>query len=365
MEGFDALTTRLPGSKGGNMNKGRGRLARYFFLALTIAALVILVIVLSDIVKTIVIAALLAYIADPAAAFLESRLVSRRAATLLIFLFLLLGTALCFFLLVPALGREIAALRAGFDSGEAVATISRIERTLEDSLGFLGVRNLDLVNRTQKAMVSVSDWMFSHLLDMVSLFTNLVIIPFIVFFLLKDGREIKKRLVHMVPNRYFEFTLYMLHKMDLQLGNYLRGQFMDALIFGALSMVSLWLLHVKYFVAIGLFAGLANLIPFLGPVAGAAPAVIIAVIDSGNLMQAVYVLLAFAAMKLIDDSLIQPIVVARSVDMHPLVVLMAVIVGGRLFGILGMLLAVPAVGFLKVVLSEGVATFRKYQWADT
>jgi putative permease len=322
-----------------------------------------LLISIGDLVKVVVISALLAYIIDPLAVFLESRGMSRRSATVIMFVSMVFCVAIGLFLLLPVLSGEIMAIRDGLDSTQATSMVSKIEEGLKNRFSFFGIRNLDLVNKTHGAMVSIGDWMFSHLLDMVSLVTDMVIIPFIVFFLLKDGRELKKQLISMVPNRYFEFSLNMLYKMDLQLGNYLRGQFLDAVIFGIMSVFSLWLLNVKYFVAIGVFAGLANLIPFLGPVAGAAPAMIVSVIDTGSLIPAIYVLLAFVAMKLIDDSLIQPLVVARSVDMHPLLVLLAIIIGGKLFGILGMLVAVPVTGFLKVILREGVVNFRKYHWA--
>jgi predicted PurR-regulated permease PerM len=75
---------------------------------------------------------------------------------------------------------------------------------------------------------------------------------------------------------------------------------------------------------------------------------------------ALYVILAFSLIKLLDDAIVQPVIVAKSVHMHPLTVLLAVLAGGKLFGILGMLLSVPVVGFLKVVLHEGIMNYRKY-----
>ena len=166
----------------------------------------------------------------------------------------------------------------------------------------------------------------------------------------------------MVPNRYFEFTLDLLYKMDSQLGNYLRGQFVDAVVFGAMAIVALWILGVNYFVFLGVFAGLANLIPYVGPIAGAVPAVIVAVLGSGNLGSALPVIIAYIILKLLDDFVVAPYVVASSVEMHPVIVLIAIMVGGELFGVLGMLLAVPVTGFFKVVLQEGISTYRKYRF---
>jgi putative permease len=338
----------------------RGNWITITFSIIALAAFLLLIIAAGNLVKLVVVSALLAYIIEPLAVFLEARGMSRTWATLTIFLStgFVIGFSLVVFL--PVLGREMMAFQEGLKSGQAAAMISRVEGALEEHFAFLGMRDLNLLNRMNTIMVHIGNWIFSHILDVVALITHLVIVPFIAFFLLKDGREIKKQFIRMIPNRYFEFSLNLLYKMDLQLGNYLRGQFLDATIFGVLSVFALWLLGVKYFLIIGIFAGLANLIPFLGPLAGAAPAIIVSVLDTGNFAAALSVIIAFALIKLIDDALVQPLVVAKSVHMHPIVVLLAVIIGGKLFGILGMLLSVPVACFIKVVVQESIANYRRY-----
>jgi predicted PurR-regulated permease PerM len=210
-------------------------------------------------------------------------------------------------------------------------------------------------------MVHFGDWIFSHVLDAASVITSMILIPFIVFFLIKDGRDFKKSFVSIMPNRYFEFTLYLFYKLNSQVGNYLRGQMIDALIVGILSTAAMWLIGVKYFILVGTFAGLANVVPYFGPIAGAVLAVILSVLQTGSFHLSLYVLIAFAIIKLIDDAVIQPVVVAKSVHMHPLTVLLSVLAGGKLFGILGMLLSVPVVGFLKVIALESLRNYRRYR----
>jgi putative permease len=316
---------------------------------------------IADLVKILIIAALIAYILDPLAVKLESRGMSRTAATLIIFLSLSFFLTVTFILLLPALVNQISAIQKDLGPEQTAALFSRLDSFMAEKLSFLGIHNLGLSEKLEKAMLNAGDWMISHLLDVVGLITGLVLIPFITFFLLKDGREMKKQIIRLIPNRYFEFSLNLFSKMDLQLGNFLRGQFLDALIFGSLSIFALWFLDVKYFLLIGIFAGLANLIPFLGPFAGATPAIIVSIADTGGFSSAGYIILAFVIMKLIDDTLIQPIVVARSVNMHPLLVLLAVIIGGKFFGILGMLVSVPVTGFIKVALKESILIFRRYR----
>ncbi len=330
-----------------------------FFSILAIIAIAFLTAV-SGIVKMVIIAALLAYVLDPAANFFESRGMTRTSATAAIFIIISGLIGISYFVVLPLLSEEIKSLKDGFHPENTAVMISRIEELLVSNLSFLGVKDLHLLGRLQNSMARTGDWIFGHVLDAASLITSLILIPFIVFFLMKDGREFQKAFVSIMPNRYFEFTLYLFHKLNTQIGNFLRGQFIDAIIVGIFSVFAMWLVGIKYFLLVGVFTGLANLVPYFGPLTGALLAVILSVLQTGGFEMALYVILAFSLIKLLDDAIVQPVIVAKSVHMHPLTVLLAVLAGGKLFGILGMLLSVPVVGFLKVVLHEGIMNYRKY-----
>ncbi len=329
--------------------------------AILLAAAVAFLYSLSGLVKILIFSALLAYIIDPLATFLESRGLKRSGATAIVFLMIVGIMALSFLVLAPMLVNQIVSIQQSLKGGHADAMVKQIEQMVVTHFSSIGIKEVNIADRLQAYAASTAEWFFDHILDMVSLLTNIIIIPFIVFFLLKDGRQIKKQFVSLMPNRYFELSLNLLHKMDEQLGNYLRGQFLDAAVVGILSTLALWALNVKYAFLFGAFAGVANLIPYLGPVLGATLAIIVTVVDTGQASAAASILVAFIVVKLIDDAVIQPMIIAKSVDMHPLVVLLAVIIGGKFFGILGMLLSVPATGFLKVALQEGIASYRRYR----
>lgn len=315
---------------------------------------------IGNLVKLVIVAALLAFILDPVASFLESRWMGRTAAVSVIFLSITIAGALFFFIAIPVIIREIGSIQQVLSSGNADATISRVELLLKSKLPFLDLQDLSLATRIHSAIAGMMKWLLSHALDIFSMLTDLIIIPFIVFFLLKDGRFFKKQFVSIVPNKYFESALNTMYKMELQLGNYLRGQFLDAMIIGVLATLALWILGIKYCIVFGVLTGMANLVPYLGPVSGAAATIIVTLFESGDLAKAAYIALAFTLVKLADDVLIQPLIVAKSVDMHPLLVLLAVIIGGKFFGVLGMLLSVPATGFIKIVIHEIMANYIKY-----
>jgi predicted PurR-regulated permease PerM len=238
-----------------------------------------------------------------------------------------------------------------------------MQDVIREKFAWLGYGEIDLKVKLHEFKTSFSQKIVDFIVsDFISLIITLVTIPFIMFFLIKDGRVMKKSLVKIVPNRFFEFSLDLIYKMDQQLGNYLRGQFIDAVTFGTLATISLGIMGVPYFFIISPFAGLANLIPYVGPFAGGLPAAIAAVMESGDISRAGHVVILSAVLKLIDDLAIQPIAVSTSVHLHPALVLVACLIGGHLFGMIGMLLAVPVTGFFKVVFTESAQTLKQYRF---
>lgn len=347
------------------MTRPAARLVRIGLVVLPILVVLGLVIAVEGLSQILVISALLAYILDPLATFFESRGLTRLWATAVVFLGLLciLGGALA--LIVPRVAAEIQHLQSGDYAAQTGIVLARLENLIQSRLGFLGLEHFTLTDKLHQFRLTIAERVLDFFVkEGPKLLADLVAIPFIVFFLLKDGREVKKMVISFVPNRYFEFTLNLLYKMDLQLGNYLRGQFLDAVLFGALSTFALWILGIPYFYALGAFAGLANLIPYAGPIIGGLAAVVVALLTSPDLSLVASVVIAFVIAKLIDDVLIQPLVVATSVNLHPVIVLLVIIMGGSFFGILGMLLAVPTTGFLKVALEETITTVRQYRFTD-
>ena len=231
---------------------------------------------------------------------------------------------------------------------------------IEKNLSFINVENVNIEDKVKTTISVLTEEVLSILANLLSVITYIVIIPFVVFFLLKDGRKMKKSFIYLIPNRYFEMILNVIHKIDQQLGWYLRGQFTEAFVVGLLSVLALWLLDVQYSIIIGVFAGLANLIPYVGPVAGAIPAIIVTIINGGSPIHVFYIVIAFTIVQLIDNILLQPLVLSKSVNLHPLIIVFAVLIGGQFFGVLGMLLAVPAAGIIKVTSSELYQGIRKF-----
>lgn len=184
----------------------------------------------------------------------------------------------------------------------------------------------------------------------VTLLTLAVIVPFISFFLLKDGHLIGKSLLKMVPNRYFEMSALVLFRIMHSLQLYIRGQLIDASAVGVMTALGLSLIGFPYALVIGLVAGAGNLIPYLGPVLGFVPAAVVMTVTPEwfDLWPALSVVAVFGVVQFLEGTVIYPLAVGKSVELHPLAVIIAVTVGGQLGGIVGMVIAVPAVAVFKV-----------------
>lgn len=313
--------------------------------------------------EIVIIAALLAYLLDPVVTSIETKGVSRTLASSLLMFFITFIIILFWYTVIPIAIDQLKTLQAGTGNTAASKAMANLEGVIRNRFDMIGLGNISLTDEFDKFKTGLVQKIPAFIIeDSFSLLLGFVMTPFIMFFILKDGRLFKKYFISLVPNRYFEFTLDLMYKMEVQLGNYLRGQFIDAMVFGVLATITLWALNVPYFVVIGCFAGLANLIPFVGPLVGALTALVAVLLEQGDIARGAYVLIAFAILKLIDDFVIQPLAVGRHVHLHPMVVAVAIIVGGHLFGVLGMLLVVPCLGFIKVVFEESIATYRRYRF---
>lgn len=244
---------------------------------------------------------------------------------------------------------------------ETSARASSIEPMLQPYLGS-DFRLAELIREHgERLMETMLGGTTMFIEGVISGLTFVVIVPFVAFFFLKEGRRLTRCLIALVPNAYFELCLNLMHQANKQIGNYIRGQLLAVLVVSVLSISGLSIIGVYYAVPLGLLAGLANVIPYLGPLIGIVCSSIVALATGGGLAMVAKVIAMFLIVQLIDNVLIQPTMVAKSVELHPLVVLFVVMVGSQLMGIVGMLIAVPLTGIAKVsgqTVYKGIRQYR-------
>jgi putative permease len=209
---------------------------------------------------------------------------------------------------------------------------------------------LSVLNLIQKRTFAVAPEFASSLLG------ALFFAPVFTFFLLKDSRSLKKLVIQLIPNRYFESLMVIGTRAGATLFMYLQAKLLEALVVGALVFLGLSIIGAPYAFLFGLIAGITNVLPYIGPVLGAIPALVVVGVsrDSSHLLG--LSALVFAAVNFIDAIYIFPVFVARWVNLSPLTLLASVAVGQVLYGVTGMLIAVPIAACIKIIFQETVRT---------
>ena len=331
-------------------------------LLLALAALLALTVyTIGAIVAMFLLAMLFAFVITPAVDYLESHGLHRTLASTMMFLLSLGAFAVVVYFLSPLIYDQVLTLQERVSFGEMRKSIPQLEDELLRNLSFLGVQKLGLTGKIESLVSTLFDNILNIASGLVGLVIFVVMTLISTFFLLKDGRKLKKSLIEIVPNQFFEMSMSILHKIDWSLGAYLRGILMDAFIIGLITTFAMWLLDVPNYILIGLVAAFANLVPYLGPPTAALTASTISVITLSTFAQVPLILITFALIRLLDDSIVQPLTISQSVKLHPLTIIFTILIGAQLFGLFGMLFAVPVAGVVKVVASELYFGLKRYR----
>lgn len=176
----------------------------------------------------------------------------------------------------------------------------------------------------------------------------LIVIPFIVFYLLKDVSLIHKVVWYITPNHFRKEGKKLAKAIDESLGNYIRGQLFVCFIVGTLAYIGFLIIDMPYALLLALFIGLTNVIPYFGPIIAIFPVVFIALTESFRLL--FYALIVNIIVQIIEGNIVSPLIVGRSIRMHPVLIIFALVVGGELGGVMGLILSVPILTVLKVIL---------------
>ncbi len=318
-------------------------------------AIALLVRVLGLILLPFVLAGLLAYILSPLIDRLEGWARSRLAAVIILFgvFFGVLGVGAFFLPLVfselyglsQSIPTYLSNLHQFSDSG---IRILREKAPILDQMGYISkIQHYisELAGRNVQILPT-------RILYLASILSYLILTPFVLFFFLLQGHSIKKNIFGLIPNRQFELFVSIYTNISNKLGLYLRGLLIESSIVAGLSVAFLMVMDIRYAILIGVVAGFANMVPYLGPVCGAVPALAIYYIQYHSLSGMVAILVGFICIQLIDNLLVQPVVFSKSIDLHPLWVILAVLIGGNYGGFLGLLLAVPVAGVIQVVIVQ-------------
>lgn len=313
---------------------------------------------INNLLISLVLAFVVYFLLSPIINYCERRGLSRSLAIFLIYTLNSLFVVTLFYIFIPLLidqlgllEKELPQLQSGF-----LNLVTRAENKIQTMFHFeepLFRDNLRrwMINQTSEITTAVPMWVSDSL-------TVFFLTPFLAFFMLRDGAFIKRQFLDLIPNRYYEVSLKLIYDMNEQVGSFIRARMAEALLVGLVTFVGLVIIDFPYAALLALFAALTNLIPYIGPVIGAVPALIIIFVNSDFLfgsisMNILAVSLVYLTAHILDAVFIIPVVVAKIVDLHPVTVVLVIILGAQLLGVLGMIISIPVASLMKLL----VATF--------
>ncbi len=335
-----------------------------FFLGFIIAFIVIALILLSAfhlrlLLAPFLVAYVLQFALSPLVNLLEQRGIKHTVAVTIVFTFTFLLFVSLLGVLIPSIVSELSNIQDNIENytGVLIEKYHGLQTKLLGRTGLLknilGDKSIidEFTTYLKNNLLFFIQKIPQRIFSFLPIILYIVVIPFATFFFLLDAQRIKKKIIGFVPNRHFEMSLNITHSLHRQFGMLLRGMLISAVIISLLAFTGLWIIGLEYPLLVGMFSGLANLIPYFGPIAGTIAACLVAVVTGSPPVFFLYVFLVFLTINLLDNILVQPMVLARAANLHPLLVIFLVLAGSKIGGILGMLLAVPLVSLIQVVIN--------------
>jgi predicted PurR-regulated permease PerM len=198
-------------------------------------------------------------------------------------------------------------------------------------------------------------------------FVAVLAVVFITFFLLYERGLLRRNIIQLIPNKYFELTITALHKVEKLLSNYLLGLSLQIFSIFSLTALGLTMAGINYALTIALFAALVNVVPYIGPVVGTVFAIVVGLsttnlpdIPDASLFALIKILLVFIIVHLIDNLISQPLIFSKSVKAHPLEIFVAIFAGATLAGPIGMIAAIPVYTIIRVSVIEFRKGYKQY-----
>ncbi|MCU0342917.1 MAG: AI-2E family transporter [Ignavibacterium sp.] len=320
---------------------------------------------LINVIILIAISVLLGFILAPFVRMLEGQGFSRTISTLIVFI--IFGFLVYFGLsfIIPKFIFQMDQLIESLKDFSLNEELNVLETKILRIFPFFNQGELSL---KVQGIISTTfndsiDHITQYISSIVSTAAFVVIVPFIAFYLLKDSAVIQKGLIHIVPNKYFEMSYWILKSVSLQLGRFVRGWVFDAIFVGTAIGFGFYFIGLSNSLPLGVIAGIGHLIPYLGPVIGGIPAIVLSIVQTGDLSQVPLIMLIVALTYTLDNGFVQPYVFSKSVDMHPIIIIILIIIGSELFGLIGMLLAVPTATVVKTAATEIYFAYKNYSIA--
>ncbi|HUJ19222.1 MAG TPA: AI-2E family transporter [Nitrospirota bacterium] len=335
------------GSSLTDLRKLRDQMPRWVVLLLALGVAAVIASRITQLLMMLIAAAVIAYIFSAVVRAVERLGIKRSVAVILLFVVAAVFVIAADLIFIPDLKRETMNVYAKFPE---------FLRQIQDALLLTARSSAEKYPFIESSIMKLVDTVFGPngfiegtlnasaiLTQATPVIMALILVPFFVFFLLKDWPDVLKRAIDWVPPSYVESTISVIGEINILVGKYLRGLAADCFVIGVLASVGLWLMGSNYPITLGIVSGVANIIPYFGPLIGCTASALVALMQYRSLDPLLHVVVLYLVIKLMDDLVIQPLLIGKGVHLHPMLLVITLLVGEKLFGIMGMILGVPVV----------------------
>lgn len=326
-----------------------------------------IVVFLSTLFFPILITGFLYFLFNPIVSLLEKIKIPRTLAIFILYVLFIGLVVLIVALVIPILSQQFRELFANIP--KYINKLPEIINDISKSDAFHWIQNQEYVDLDQ-----IQHNLMSYLSDIPTAVTNslsgligavanitlvIVTVPFLLFYLLKDGHKLPNAILRFLPKSYRKEGLVILKDTTNTLATYIQGQIIVSLCVGTLSFIGYMIIGLPYALLLGLAVAVTNIIPYVGPFLGAAPAFIVGLFISP--WTAILVVVVAVVAQQFESNFISPLVIGRALDTHPATIIIILLVAGNIAGILGMILGVPVYAVSKTIVLNIVRLVRLHR----
>ncbi|MBU1164931.1 AI-2E family transporter [Patescibacteria group bacterium] len=305
---------------------------------------------IKDILAMLFVAIVLAAAIDPFVTILEKRKIPRGFGVMIIYVILLLIVLMTIAMIIPPMITEISSLTTSFPKywekiieGYDYVNARSSEQAITESVG----QSLDSI---QLGLQKASSGIFSFIISLFGGIFSFMLVFVISFYLLVSEEAIKKIFKSIAPANYYPYLSSLFVRMQKKIGDWLRAELILMISIAIFSFVGFKIFGIKYALVLAIIAGLFEIIPYVGPVLAAIPAVFLSFVDSP--WKAVAIIIWFVIMQQVENHILVPKVMQKTVGLNPVVIIVVLLIGARLFGVVGMILSVPVATAISLIIKD-------------
>lgn len=322
--------------------------------------------VLSDIIFTILISLIFSYLLNPLVNYFEKHNIKRSWGVFIIY-GIIVGIILIFsFLVIPKtvkeLKRLLSVLPIYFEHISYILNELYIKYYINiDNIPsiFNGIEEIliDSINNIQNVIMTSISKFVEGIVSTFSKIISLILIPILTFYFIKDNEYFKNKFYLTIPKKHRKKIEDLFCQIDVVLSQFVRGRLLLAIYVGVATTILLLVLKVDFAIIIGIITGIADIIPYFGPFLGFLPAVFFALLDSP--IKALWVGILFIGIQWIENNVLAPKIIGESTGIHPITILLALIIGGGMFGVMGMIFSIPIIAVSKILFDFIIENIKK------